>query len=881
MRTDEPKMIRLADYTAPDYRIETVDLEFDLVPDRTLVRARLNIKRDPAGEAGPMVLNGEDLELIEVSLDGAPLAPNRYEQDKVSLTLLDPPEEFQLETLVAINPAANTRLEGLYKTKTLFCTQCEAEGFRRITYFQDRPDVMATYRVSLKADKDTCPVLLSNGNNVETAELDDNRHMAVWEDPFPKPAYLFALVAGDLAEVADKFTTKSGREVSLKIFVDHGNETRCDYAMDALKRSMAWDETRFGLEYDLDIFNIVAVNDFNMGAMENKSLNIFNAKYVLADAKTATDQDFANIEAIVAHEYFHNWTGNRVTCRDWFQLSLKEGLTVFRDQEFTSDQRSRPVKRIQDVRNLRARQFPEDSGPLSHPIRPDSYIEINNFYTATVYEKGAEVIRMMHTLLGEDGFQKGMRLYFDRHDGEAVTCMDFVAAMEDASGVDLTQFRHWYSQAGTPEITVNSRHEPDENALYLTLEQNTRPTPGQDQKEDLHIPLRLGLLGANGGDIRVSGSGAPIGDDGLVHLINQKTELRLENVPERPVLSLNRGFSSPALIRSTVEESDLAFQMGHDSDAFARWEAGQQLATRLMLRQINARESGGTAPSEEILIGLIQAIRAIAEDAELDPAFKALACTLPSQEFIGDQLNIVPVETIHAVRQGLRLQIGTELRDIWENLYDQMQVEEPFEPSAAQAGKRALRNTALAYLTAAGDTEAANLAKQHYDRADNMTDMMAALGLLCNMESKLRDDALTHFEEMFGENESVMDKWFALQAMATRPGTLSVVQGLSQHRAFDIRNPNKVRSLVGAFAMGNPLHFHVLDGSGYRFLANSVIELDSLNPQVAARLLGPLGTWRRYNSERQALMKAELNRIINVPVLSPDSFEIATKSLGS
>ncbi len=880
MKTDLPQTIRLEDYAPPAYAVDMVDLTFDLDPQRTVVAATLAVRRDPAADPQtPLVLDGEALDLIEIAVDDAPLAPSAFERTEESLTLFDPPPAFTLHTKVAVCPAENTRLEGLYVSKGMFCTQCEAEGFRRITYFPDRPDVMARYRVTVRAERAACPVLLSNGNLTSSRDLADGRHEAVWEDPFPKPSYLFALVGGDLGMVEDRFRTRSGRDVTLRIYVEHGNEARCDYAMDSLKRSMRWDEERFGLEYDLDIFNIVAVSHFNMGAMENKSLNVFNAKYVLADRDTATDQDFANIEAIVAHEYFHNWTGNRVTCRDWFQLSLKEGLTVFRDQEFSSDQRSRAVKRIQDVRALRARQFPEDSGPLSHPVRPDSYIEINNFYTATVYEKGAEVIGMLHTLLSEEGFQAGMRLYFDRHDGQAVTCDDFVAAMADATGTDLTGFKTWYSQAGTPMVSVETSYDAAAKTATLLIAQTTAPTPGQPVKTPLHIPLRIGMLGANGDEILLQSGSAALGGGGLLHISAEREKIVFENVPSRPVFSVNRGFSAPIVVKTDQADGDLAFLMAHDRDPFARWDAGQSYAVRLMTAAVEAAVSGGAADAGAAA-PFVEGVRNILSDGALDPAYKALAITLPSEEYIGEQMPVVHVDEIHAVRARLRRTIGTALAAEFRQAYEESTVRGAFEPSAGQAGLRALRNTALAYLTAERDAAAATLAKDHFDRADNMTDTVAALAVLIETDGGEREDALAAFAERWSANEQVMDKWFALQAMGGRPGALAAVQALAKHPLFDIRNPNRFRSLIGAFAMGNPVNFHQPDGAAYRFVADSLIELDSLNPQVAARMLGAFGNWRRYDADRQALMQAELERILAVPVLSKDSFEIGSKTLG-
>ncbi|WP_425406449.1 aminopeptidase N [Hwanghaeella sp.] len=878
MKTDLPQTIRLADYEPPVFSVDTVDLTFDLEPDRTIVSSVLRLRRTGGASGDPLVLDGENLELLDLSIDGTAVPPAGYQVTEESLTVFDAPDDFTLAVRAAINPKANTRLEGLYVSNTMFCTQCEAEGFRRITYFPDRPDVMAKYRVTLRGDKTACPVMLSNGNNISTSDLGDGRHESVWEDPFPKPSYLFALVAGDLAMVEDHFRTMSGRDVTLRIFVEHGNEDRCGYAMDSLIRSMRWDEERFGLEYDLDIFNIVAVSDFNMGAMENKSLNVFNAKYILADAGTATDADFANIESIVAHEYFHNWTGNRVTCRDWFQLSLKEGLTVFRDQEFSSDQRSRPVKRIQDVRALRARQFPEDSGPLSHPVRPDSYIEINNFYTATVYEKGAEVIGMMQTLLGQDGFNAGLRLYFERHDGQAVTCDDFVAAMADANDKDLSLFKRWYSQSGTPEVTVSTDYDGINRTYTLTLEQTTRPTPGQAEKHPLHIPLRIGLLGANGGDLALVSESPALDDGGLIHLTERRQTVTFKDIGDRPVLSANRGFGAPVILNTDQTDEDLAFLMAHDSDPFARWEAGQQYGTRLMKAAVAAMTGGAQSDGtgQDAFVG---AVRNILRDNDLDPAFKALAITLPTEEFVGEQLPVVHVDEIHAVRSELRRKIGSDLKAELQEVMAANEVREAFSPTAEQAGRRALRNVALAYLTADYGPAAARLAKDCLDRADNMTDTVAALSILIETDGPERTAALEAFEAKWKDNAQVMDKWFALQAMSSRSDTLSRVKALTKHPCFDIRNPNKVRSLVGAFAMANPVCFHAKDGSGYTFLADSVIELDSLNPQVAARMVGALGSWRRYDADRQALMRAALERIVAVPVLSKDSFEIASKSL--
>ncbi len=877
MKTEQPPVIHLSEYAAPAFRIGSVALEFDLDPDRTLVATRLELARADRGET-PLSLDGEDLDLLEIAIDGAPLAASDYVLTDTGLTIAAVPAgDFVLTTKVAIAPVANTRLEGLYQSNGIYCTQCEAEGFRRITFFPDRPDVMTTYRVTIRAPKTDCPVLLSNGNLVESRDLPDGRHEAVWDDPFAKPSYLFALVAGDLAHIADRFTTRSGQDVDLRIYVEHGNENRAGYAMDSLIRSMKWDEDRFGLEYDLGIFNIVAISDFNMGAMENKSLNVFNAKYVLADTETATDADFANIESIVGHEYFHNWTGNRVTCRDWFQLSLKEGLTVFRDQEFSADERSRAVTRIKDVRALRARQFPEDAGPLAHPVRPESYMEINNFYTATVYEKGAEVIRMMHGLLGEEGFQAGMRLYFERHDGQAVTCDDFAAAMADATGTDLDHFKLWYSQAGTPEVTAGWRYDAEAQTLSLELTQSSKPTPGQPKKAPLLIPIRVGLLDAAGEEMPLIIGGENQGTTATLQLSTDRQSFVFENVTEKPVPSLNRGFSAPVNLRAAYEPADLAFLMAHDSDPFARWEAGQQFAVTLLLDRIAAIQEGRDA---EIDPAFIDAFALMLDDADADPDFRALAIALPSEEFLGEQMRIVDVDAIAAARQGLRRHIGEAL---WDRLMTHATADLGNAESAidaVSAGRRALRAAALAYLGATGRAEAVALAKTRYNGAATMTDRMAALSVLNDIDCPEREAALADFETRFRDDEQVMDKWFAIQAISRLPDVLDRLKPLLDHPVFSWKKPNKVRSVIGAFAAANPVAFNAESGAGYDFLADSILTLDKLNPQVAARMLGTLGHWRRFDENRQTLMRGTLERVLATEGLSRDCTEIATKALG-
>ncbi|MFN4165649.1 MAG: aminopeptidase N [Ferrovibrio sp.] len=874
MRQIQPQAVHRKDYRAPDYRIESVALEFDLVPEVTRVKSRLSMTAVNPGS--PLVLDGEDLNLLSLKLDGRALTPGEYVLGERTLTIQKPPARFTLEIETQINPKGNTQLSGLYQSSGNYCTQCEAEGFRRITYFLDRPDVMTTYRVTIRADRKTSPVLLSNGNLVEEGTLPDGRHFAVWHDPFPKPCYLFALVAGDLACNEDTFITQSGRPVKLRIFTEHGKEARSAYAMDALKRSMRWDETRFGLEYDLDLFNIVAVSDFNMGAMENKSLNVFNDRYILADPETATDGDFAAIEAVVAHEYFHNWTGNRITCRDWFQLSLKEGLTVFRDQEFSSDMRSRPVKRIQDVRNLRARQFPEDAGPLAHPIRPDSYIAIDNFYTATVYEKGSEVIRMMHTLLGEDGFQKGMKLYVERHDGEAATCDQFVAAMADANGADLEQFRLWYSQAGTPELRIEGQYEAQSGDYALTVMQHCPPTPGQPDKQPMHIPLHVGLLDAQGQDIPLrldNEAVAPQRNGRVLSVTAPRQTFRFRGVPEPRALSLNRGFSAPVSIRASQSGTERAFLMAHDSDAFARWEAGQQYATDLLLQRV-------AQPSKAFDPDFVAAVGQVLRDGSLEPAFAAEAITLPSEDYIADHMAVIDVEAVHVARRALRRQIADTHRGLLLATYDGNRMPGAYSPDAGPAGQRALKNAALSYLSelVPGDRGILDRIAGQYRDADNMTDRMAALRLLVDLDVPERQAALDDFHSRFRDDALVLDKWLALQAISALPDTLERVGALMKHPAFSMQKPNKVRALIGSFT-ANALRYHAADGTGYAFHADRIIELDPINPQVAARLLAPLGRWRRVDAGRQAKMKAELERILAVPKLSRETYEIASKSL--
>jgi aminopeptidase N len=846
-----PQTIRLSDYRPPAWLVPEVALAFDLGADVTRVTARLTVRRNGKRDA-PLVLDGQDLRLISVSVDGVAVdATPTGEQ----LTLAIAGDTALVETVVEIAPAANTRLMGLYASGGLLCTQCEAEGFRRITFFPDRPDVLSVYTVRMTADRAAYPVLLSNGNEVATGSLDGGRHWAEWHDPWPKPCYLFAAVAGDLHPYRDRFRTQSGRDVDLAIWVAADDVPRCAHAMDALKISMKWDEVHYGREYDLDRFNIVAVGDFNFGAMENKGLNIFNSRYILADADTATDADFDAIAAVVAHEYFHNWTGNRITCRDWFQLSLKEGLTVFRDQQFSADQGSPAVRRIDDVRLLRSIQFQEDAGPLAHPIRPDSYIEISNFYTATIYNKGAEVIRMLATLLGPEAFRKGTDLYFERHDGAAVTTEDFVRAMEDASGHDLAQFRRWYDQAGTPQVKSTLTHDPVTARATLTLEQSLAPTPGQPVKAAMQLPLRVALFG--------SASGMRLGDERLVELTTPTASIVFDNVTETPVPSLNRGFSAPIGLTSDTSRASLAFLSAHDDDPFARYEALQQLG-------MAALTDDGPADDLVAAIGATLA-------SGLDAAFIAEAVLLPSEALIGDAQASVDVDRIHHRRESLRRTIATSLRQQWWDAY-RTHGANRYELTPEAKGRRRLRNVALGYLLADDDREATATAWTQFTGADNMTDRMAALAGLANGDAGERNAALANFYDRHRDNALVLDKWFSVQAMSTRSDTLAAVTSLTRHRDFTLANPNRLRSLIGAFT-GNQVRFHAASGAGYRLLADIVLRVDPLNPQAAARLVTPLGRWRRFDAGRAALMRAELERIAAQAGLSKDVFEMASKSL--
>jgi len=879
MKTEHPVAILRKDYQPAAYRITRTELEFHLDETATRVYATITVERQ--GEAGsPLVLDGEHLKLLDIKLEGRNLTPADYDVTADKLTIKNPPaSRFRLETVVEINPKANLTLSGLYMSDGMFCTQCEAEGFRRITYSYDRPDNMSVYKVSLIADRTRFPVLLSNGNASGYTTLPGGRHKAEWDDPFPKPSYLFALVAGDLAHMEDSFVTMSGRRVKLGIYVTHGNEDKIDFAMGALKRSMKWDEDTFGREYDLDIFNIVAVGAFNFGAMENKGLNIFNDKLILARPETATDNDYDLIEAVIGHEYFHNWSGNRVTCRDWFQLSLKEGFTVFRDQAFSADMRSAAVERIGDVRALRARQFQEDAGPLAHPVRPEQYLTIDNFYTATVYEKGAELCRMMQTILGADLFRKGSDLYFARHDGTAATCDDFVKAMEDASGVDLSQFRLWYSQSGTPIVKATGAWNEAAKTYDLTLEQHLPATPGQPDKKPMHVPVAVGLVGKKtGADVNAQVAGATAGKTHVLNLKSGKQTFTFTGVSEPVVPSVGRSFSAPAKFELDLSSDERAFLMAKDSDPFNRWEAGQKFATELLIRMAD-EVRGGKAPVVDPKF--ISAFGELLADARKDPSFTAMATLLPSEMELAQSIDQADPDAIHKARETLRRELAHTHKGKLLELYHALKSNEPYSPDAASAGKRAMRNTSLRYITSEDTAEGRSLAFEQFRSSDNMTDKIGGLAPLIDMGGAERDKALDQFYEQWQANPLVIDKWMTLQAQSAHPKTLEHVKALTRHKAFRIENPNRVRSLVGAFVMGNQLHFHAANGSGYEFLADTVLKLDGINPQVAARMCGAFETWRRFDQKRQTLIKSQLTRVMKTENLSRNVTEIVEKTLGA
>ncbi|MCW9023380.1 MAG: aminopeptidase N [Gammaproteobacteria bacterium] len=875
-----PKAIYLKDYIPPAYQIEKIDLHFELNETDTQVRSNLKVVRNQdAGSDTPLVLDGVELSLEKLSIDGQELSDDRYQIEEEQLIINNVPDKFELEVITRINPEDNTALEGLYVSSGMFCTQCEAEGFRRITYFPDRPDVMSRYTVTVVADRSKYPILLSNGNLEEKGELDDGRHWARWGDPSLKPSYLFALVAGDLACQQDSFTTMNGREVSLHLYTEAENSHKCEHALRSLKQAMKWDEDTYGREYDLDIYMIVAVNDFNMGAMENKGLNVFNSACVLASPDTATDDDFYRIQSIIGHEYFHNWSGNRVTCRDWFQLSLKEGFTVFRDEEFSADLNSLAVKRIDDVNVLRSHQFAEDSGPMAHPVRPDHYIEISNFYTVTIYNKGAEVVRMLRNLLGWDGFRKGTDLYFSRHDGQAVTTEDFVRAMEDANDVKLSEFRHWYSQAGTPELTITEKYDLQTQTYTLTIKQFCPATPSQDKKLPFHIPLTIALLDESGNEIGLQLDGESeesVQTERTLSITQQEQIFKFINVPVKPVVSLGRGFSAPVKIKAPYDKKTLAFLFAHDTDEFNRWDAGQKLAINIMLKLIKDYQSGKALELDPLLI---KGFQKTLNNTKLNKALIAQALSLPSESYMADQCDIVDVEAIHAVRQFIRQQLARELEQDWLRVYESNKVKNDYDFNADDMAQRDIKNLCLSYLMELDNQDIHKRCMKQYNEANNMTDVLAALACLSHYDISERQEALDNFYQKWQQDKLVVDKWFALQSMSRLPATLDKVKTLMQHPAFSIKNPNNVRAVVGRFCAGNPAQFHAGDGSGYQFLADVVLELDSLNPQIAARLLQIMSRWRRYDEARQDLMQEQLQRVANKEGLSKDVFEIASKCL--
>ena len=874
-----PKETFLADYLVPDYLVDNVALYFDLGRAETTVRSVLSMRRNPLGQGGDCVLDGEKLTLKSIKIDGRELQGNEYLRTDKALLISKVPEQFDLEIEVLIHPDKNTALEGLYHSGRLLCTQCEAEGFRRITYYPDRPDIMAIFTVSIEAEKADWPIMLSNGNLEQKGQLENGRHWVSWHDPHPKPSYLFALVAGDLHIQKDSFVTTSGRKVALEIYVDVENSHKCDHALMSLKQAMKWDEERYGREYDLDIFMIVAVNDFNMGAMENKGLNIFNSACVLASPETATDRDYYRIQSIVGHEYFHNWSGNRVTCRDWFQLSLKEGFTVLRDQQFSADMNSAAVQRIEDVNQLRSMQFSEDAGPMSHPVRPASFIEISNFYTVTIYEKGAEVVGMIKTIVGDIGFRKGTDLYFDRHDGQAVTTDDFVKAIEDANRVDLTQFKRWYSQAGTPQLSIATEYDSTGQRYTLTINQHCEATPGQRHKEAFHIPVALGLLDKKGNIIQMQLDGeaaSNVSETRILSVKESKQQFVFINVPSEPVLSFLRGFSAPVKVNLPRTNKELTFLMANDSDSFCQWDAGQQLLINVLL-QLAEKTSKGSALS--LPTELVEQFGKLLKRGLSSPALAAKMLELPSENYLAGKKKPADVDAIHIARSYMKRELALSLKEDFSILYTALNTTDKYQFDAAEMAKRSLKNICLDYLVSTGDPMQAQRCLKQMKQSDNMTDTMSGLAVLVEHQGPEREHALRAFYEQWKGDRQVVDKWLAVQAQSSLKDTLLRVKSLMSHPAFNITNPNNVRSLIGQFCRNNAVNFHAIDGSGYQFLVEQILILDKLNPQIASRQMGAFNSWQQYDKRRQGMMRAALEKIAKQTDLSADVYEIVTKYL--
>ncbi len=875
MKNQEPKTIYLKDYQEPAFWVEHVDLTVRIFDNHTEVESHLSLKKNPNVSSRELVLNGVEQDIVELALDGEPLTEKDYRRDAESLIFHCAKDEARFSALTRIHPQDNTSLEGLYQSGSMYCTQCEAEGFRKITFYPDRPDVMATFTTRIEASKHRFPVLLANGNPVEHGELADDRHFATWNDPFPKPSYLFAMVAGDLSRKDDSFVTQSGREVALQIFVEPQNAHKVDFALESLKKAMRWDEEVYGREYDLDLFMIVASDYFNMGAMENKGLNIFNSAAVLATPDTSNDLRFERIEAIVAHEYFHNWSGNRVTCRDWFQLSLKEGFTVFRDSEFTADMQDRAVKRIQDVVDLRAAQFPEDNGPMAHPVRPDSYIEINNFYTATVYEKGAEVVRMIHTLIGPELFRQGSDLYFERFDGQAVTTDDFVACMEEVSGRDLTQFKRWYTQAGTPRVQVAEHFDSDTGEYELTFRQSCPATPGQSKKEPFVIPMKMGLLDTEGRDMPINTDADYNPDTQVLTLTQTESKVVFRGLTEKPIPSLLRDFSAPVRLRFDYRDEDLAFLAKNDANGFNRWDAIQQLYLRAILGMADDEYAGKNA---QVPSALLDTVAAIAGDASLSPAIRAAMLTLPGYAILKDAVDEIRIEHLISARKAVINAVAVRYRDIWRSLTEGLIGKGEYRFDSSEAGRRSLQGLALWYWLKSGDQAAFDFAAELFHQATNQTDRANALkAVLAGEDHALQDELLEHFYERWQQDTQMVEQWLSMQASAPNIGAVDI-EKLMEHPAFDIKNPNKVRSVIASFAM-NVESFHDKTGQGYELVADMISRLNGINPQIAARLVTIFSDWKRFEPKRRAMMEGTLKTILATPNLSPDVFEMTERAL--